>query len=271
MIARACIVAEADGAASTRLAVLRSSVPLVLRQAEGAVWIVGGAAGPLGGDDLALDIEIGPGAELTVRTAAAVVVLPGPSGSPSRFHVSVRVGAGGTLRWLPEPMVAAAGCTHRADARIQLDEGTRLAWREEIVLGRHGEEAGSCRAHVSVDLRGAPLLRQEIRVGPGAPGWRGAAVTAGARALGSLLLVDPRWECRPAPRVVVGPSAVAVPLEGPAAQVTALAPDALTLRILLAEGESALCLPSGAELARKDAGNAGAPGVDREPGVEGAV
>src|SRR5687768_16184312 len=73
MIARARIIAEADGSGATRLPVLRSSVPLVLRQAEDAVWIVGGAAGPLGGDDLGLDIDVGPGAALTVRTAAAAV------------------------------------------------------------------------------------------------------------------------------------------------------------------------------------------------------
>ena len=238
MIARARIVAEADGSGGTRLVVLRSSVPLVLRQAQGAVWIVGGAAGPLGGDDLALDVEVGPGAALTVRPAAAAVALPGPPGSPSRFRVSAAVGAGATLRWLPEPVVASSGCIHRADAGIRLAGGARLVWREEVVLGRHGEEAGSCRTRIRVDLRGSPLLRQEARVGPDAPGWRGASVAGEARAIGSLLVVDPVWEERVPEAIVLGPTAVAVPLEGPAALVTALAPDALALRALLAEGEA---------------------------------
>ena len=244
MIARARIVAEADGAGGTRMAVLRSAVPIVLRQTPDAVWIVGGAAGPLGGDDLGIDVEVCPGAVLTVRTAAAAVVLPGPSGLPSRFCVAAMVGAGGTLLWLPEPVVATSGCMHRADARITLERGSRLAWREELVLGRHGEEPGSCRSRLRIDLPEAPLLRQEVRVGPDARGWEGAAVAAGARAIGSLTLVDPTWEGCVAPSVVLGPTAVAVPLPGPAAQVTALAPDALALRTLLLDGERALALPS---------------------------
>jgi urease accessory protein len=244
VIARARIVAEADGTGGTRMTVLRSAVPFVLRQTPDAVWLVGGAAGPLGGDDLRLDVEVRPGAALTVRTAAAAVVLPGPSGLPSRFCVAATVGAGGTFRWLPEPVVAASGCMHRADARIRLERGARLAWREELVLGRHGEVPGSCRSRLRIDLPGAPLLRQEIRVGPDARGWKGAAVAAGARTIGSLVVVDPLWEEGAVPSVVLGPAAVALPLNGPAAQVTALAPDALALRTALMDGECALGLPS---------------------------
>jgi urease accessory protein len=245
LIARAHIVAERKGSGNTRLTTLRSSVPLVLRQAEGTVWMVGGAAGPLGGDDLELDVAVGPGAELTIRTVAAAVALPGPSGSPSHFRVTATVETGGTLRWLPEPLVAAAGCFHRADARVTLESDARLMWREEVMLGRHGEEPGSCRTRIRVDLHGIPLLRQEIRVGPDAPNWQSAAVAAGSRAVGSLLFVDPRWKRRPPPRIVLGPTAAVVPLEGPAAQVTALAPDAVTLRGLVARGARALCSVSG--------------------------
>jgi urease accessory protein len=244
VIARARIIAEADGMGGTRMTVLRSAVPIVLRQTPEAVWIVGGAAGPLGGDDLGIDVEVGPGAALTVRTAAAAVVLPGPSGLPSRFCVAATVGAGGTLRWLPEQVVAASGCMHRADARIRLGQGSRLVWREELVLGRHGEGPGSCRSRLRIDLPGAPLLRQEVRVGPDAPGWEGAAVAAGAQAIGSLVLVDPLWEKDAVPSVVLGPTAVALPLNGPAAQVTALAPDPLTLRNVLVDGQCALGLHS---------------------------
>ena len=42
----------------------------------GLVHLVGGAAGPLGGDDLRLDIEVGPDAVLCVLTVAASVALP---------------------------------------------------------------------------------------------------------------------------------------------------------------------------------------------------
>jgi urease accessory protein len=110
-----------------------------------------------------------------------------------------------------------------------------------------------------VDLRDAPLLRQEVRLGPGASGWQGPAVVAGAQAVGSLLLVDPVWAGKAAPRVVLGPTAMAVPLAGSAAQVTALAPSALALRAMLTEGEAALGLSS----CRSGAGSPGT--TDTQP------
>jgi urease accessory protein len=110
---RACarIVAEAGGRGGTRLAVLRGESPLLPRRtgpraAAGAVTVhmVGGAAGPLAGDELRLDVEVGPGARLDVRGVAASLALPGRPGAPaSRLELHARVAAGATLRFLPEP------------------------------------------------------------------------------------------------------------------------------------------------------------------------
>jgi urease accessory protein len=94
MRAEARIVAEADGRGGTRLAVLRGESPLLPRRTgprtgdEVTVHLVGGAAGPLRGDDLRLDVEVGPGARLEVRSVAAQLALPGRrpgwrSGRPS--------------------------------------------------------------------------------------------------------------------------------------------------------------------------------------------
>ena len=80
MRARARVVVAAG-----RLAVLDSRAPLVLRRTgPDEVYLVGGAAGPLGGDDLCLSVEVGTGDRLRLRTAAASVALPGPDGAPSR-------------------------------------------------------------------------------------------------------------------------------------------------------------------------------------------
>jgi urease accessory protein len=231
--------AEAAGA-GVRFPVLRSAPPLSLRPTAEAVYLVGSAAGPLGGDDLGLRVEVGPGVTLTLRTVAASVVLPGRSAgrsAGSRFRVDARVAAGAVLRWLPEPLVAARDCDHQAIAHIRLEPGARLWWREEVVLGRHGERPGACRCLLRVDLDGRPLLRHELRVG--APGWDGPAVTAGARAVGQVLLVGPG----PRPGSPGGPAelepgagaatAVRLPLDGPGTLVTAVGADAPALRAAL--------------------------------------
>jgi urease accessory protein len=228
MQADARIVAEADGH-GTRLARLRSDPPLVLRQTgPGLVYLVGGAAGPLGGDDLRLEIEVGPDAELCVHTAGASVALPARSGAPSRVTVTATVGRGASLAWLPEQVVATANCHHIAFASIELDEGATLLWRDELICGRHGETPGDATLGLSVRYAGRPLLRQSLSVGPGADGWSGPAVLGGAKATGSLLRVEPLGP--PQPAAVLGPTAVRMPLAGPGSLVTATAPDAHTLR-----------------------------------------
>lgn len=226
---RACarVVAVAGRTSDTRLAVLRSEPPLVLRRTGPAqVHLVGGAAGPLGGDVLRLDIEVGAGAALCVRTVAASIALPNKAGDESRMEIRATVGPGGRLTWLPEPLIAASGCHHVASSTVDLAGAARLVWRDELVCGRHGEASGDARLGTAVRLDGRPLYQHELAVGPAAPGWSGAAVLAGAGAAGSVLLVDPAWaETGPPPAAVLGPTAALMPLAGPAALALATGPD----------------------------------------------
>lgn len=214
----------------SRLADLRSEVPITLRWADGCLYVVGSGFAPLGGDDLALELVVEPGASLTVRTVAASIAQPGPSGRPSRCAVTAQVGEGATLRWLPEPGVAAVGAVHHAEATVDLAPGAELTWREEVVLGRHGEPGGEWHSSLRVTRAGRPVLVQTTAYGGAL--WSSPAVGAGHRAAGSVLVVSPD---APAPRVF-GDRAAVMPLAHPgAALVSALAADALTLRRLLGQ------------------------------------
>lgn len=168
---------------------LRSEPPLTVRGTPAGVHLVGSGAGPLGGDDLHLDVAVGAGADLVVRSAAASVPLPGPHGAPSRLAVTVDVGAGASLRWLAEPTVLARGCDHEVQTRIALDLDAALVWREEVVLGRWGEATGSGSLRLVVDVAGQPLVRTELAVGPRWPGSLGPAGVDDARSVGTLLVV----------------------------------------------------------------------------------
>lgn len=239
----------------TRITRLHSEPPLILRPTIPAGpaplrrWRLGlveaarvalsaGAAGPLGGDDLRLDVEVGPGAVLVLRSVAASLVLPGPHGAPSRSDVRVYVAAGGALVWLPGLVIAAHGCRHHAFAHVTLEAGARLLVREEFLLGRHAEAPGALRQRLRVCLGDRPLYDQELAVGPGADGWDGPAVTGGSRAVGAALVVDPAWGVGAAS--VLPPTAEAgmalLPLSGPAVVVSALADDAVALRGRLEAG-----------------------------------
>jgi urease accessory protein len=187
-------------------------------------------------------VSVGPGAALIMRDVSASLLLPGPHGEHSTSHVAVRICAGATFVWLPRPLIATQGCRHRAVSSIGLEPGARLLVREELLLGRFGEDPGSVRQRLRVSIADRPLYDQEIAIGPEAEGWQAAAVTAGRRAIGCVLVVDPDWvECPPnLPPPRSETEAVLLRLAGPGAVVSALAGDALRLRRSLDDGMAKL-------------------------------
>ncbi|MGW7384798.1 urease accessory protein UreD [Streptomyces sp. NPDC054794] len=239
--AAARIVARADGRGGTSLPVLRGEGPLALRRTraggdEARVMLVGAMSGPLGGDRFAVTAEVGQGARLEVRSAAATLALPGQAKGEAHYDVRLEVAEEGELRWLPEPLISAAGSDLRVTTRVELAGGARLVFREEQVLGRVGEQPGRLVSRLTVRVAGRTVLDQELACGPGAPGgWDGPAVLAGHRAVGQLVLVRPEFgDGAPAARML-GECAALVPLAGPAVLVTALASDGLRLRRVLDE------------------------------------
>jgi urease accessory protein len=234
LTAAARIEAVAGPAGTTRLPVLSSQVPLVLRRTPSAVYLVGGAAGPIGGDELSLWIAVGSGAFLRMRTAAASIALPGLDGAESVLRVSVSVAAGGRLEYLPEPVVVSKGARHATLVSVTLAAGASLVLRDELLLGRHGEVGGAARTVLRVDYAGQPLLRQSVEVSGSDPVTLGPAVLSGHRAVGSLLLVgagaDGGGAEDGAGAVRATPVRAVMPLAGPGVLVTALAGDAVALR-----------------------------------------
>lgn len=229
--ATASIEAAAGPGGATRLPVLASQVPLVLRRTPDSVYLVGGAAGPLGGDSLALHITVGAGAFLRVRTAAASIALPGLDGLESVLRVFVTVGEGGRLEYLPEPVVVTARARHATLVTATLSGGASLVLRDEVLLGRHGEAGGTARSVLRVSYAGRPLLRHSVEVSGTDPASLGPAVLAGHRAVGTLLHVS-ESETAEIP-VMATPEVAVMPLAGPGVLVTALAHDAVTLRLRL--------------------------------------
>ncbi len=242
-----------------RVTELRCEVPLVLRltgpvaDGDGGGWgagssrgllsevpptvwvhLVGAAAGPLAGDELRLDLGVGAGVRLVVRSAAATVALPGRGPGPSRLTVDAEVGDGAELDLGPEPTVVAAGADHELVTDVRLAATARLRLREEILLGRFGEQPGSLHSVLRVDVAAGsggpiPLLRQELVLGEAEPGLRGPAHLGQARAVGSLLVAGPEWAGL-APTAGVATGAGLLPLAGPGYLVSALADDAVALR-----------------------------------------
>ncbi|WP_333742754.1 urease accessory protein UreD [Streptomyces ardesiacus] len=237
--ASARVLARGDGRGGTALPVLEGEGPLALRRtrgsgAEARVMLVGAMSGPLGGDHFTVDVQARSGARLRVGSAAATLALPGQDKDGARYDVRLTVDDGAELCWLPEQLISAGGSDLRLTTSVDLAAGARLLLREEQVLGRAGEEPGRLTSRLTVRIDGRCVLDQELGCGPGAPGgWDGPAGLAGHRAVGQVVVVRPEFADRPPAGCVYEEGAAVMPLAGPAALVSAVAPDGLRLRRLL--------------------------------------
>ena len=192
MKAHARLTACFDGS-RTILRELRSMAPLTLfpKRHTGrvaVVHLVNSATSPLGGDELRLTIEVGPGASLQLFGVAATLALPGLHGEPSLSTVDVSVAEGGSLEYLPEPTVVTARARHTAEFRASLASDAYLHTREVLVLGRVGERPGSLTTSLHVTRGSTPVLRQTLTVGDSTLD-SSIACLAGRRVLGTDLVV----------------------------------------------------------------------------------
>lgn len=162
--------------------------PVVLRRTgEDRVHLVHGAGGPLGGDEFGLGLEVGPGARLRVGSAAATLVQPGRP-APARWTVRAALEPGGSLVWAPEPTVVCAGAELESALRVQVGAEAVAVLREVVVLGRHGEAGGGYRGTLTVDVGGRRVLAHRTVLDGADPVLCGPAGTAGARAVGTLVV-----------------------------------------------------------------------------------
>ena len=203
MRARASLTVERGPDGRSRVREVRSQAPLALVPRRGTaagrdravtVHLVGSASTPLAGDDVELDVRVGPGAELMLTGVAAAVALPGTD-RPSRLTVRFDVGDGGSLQYLPEATVVTARADHRTELHATLGRDARLRCREVLVAGRAGERpgryAGTTRVGEPAGPDGRPgrvLLMQTQEFGDAALAGSPAHL-AGRRVLGTEVLV----------------------------------------------------------------------------------
>lgn len=208
---------------------------LVRPTGPGRVHLVQAAGGPVGGDELSLDVSVATGCALRICSAAATVAHPGPHGDASTWTVSARVG--GELRWEPLPTVVAAGARYHSSFRADVAPDGVLVVREQIVLGRHGEPGGEYRGTLAVTVGGRPLIVHTTVLDGADRDLSGPAGSGGHRVLGSMLVATA--EAPPA-ALPTGTLAAdgdvqwsALPLDGPGYLVLALGDTADAVRAVL--------------------------------------
>lgn len=168
----------------------RSAPPIVLRQTgPNQVHLVHAAGGPLGGDELGLDVHLDAHACLQVRSAGATVVQPSHTAAPAQWTVITDLADGAVLGWRPEPTVICDGAELRSGMTVALHGGARAVVHELVVLGRTGQRGGRFHGELTVECDGVPLLAHTLLLDGADPVLTGPAGTGGARVVGMLAVV----------------------------------------------------------------------------------
>ncbi|HLR96341.1 MAG TPA: urease accessory protein UreD [Jiangellaceae bacterium] len=188
--------------------------PLRVDGPTAQVALVGVYAMLLAGDDLRLDITVGPGVQLELVEPSGTVAYDA-HGESARWAATVRVAEGGRLVWRAAPFVVAAGANVERHTQVELGSGARALVQETLVLGRAYEPGGGpLRACLRANYDQRPVLVEDLDLYDtahrGAPG-----ILGGNRVVATTLLLGTRPEQIHAPHETM--------LDGPGALARALA------------------------------------------------
>ena len=192
----------ADGGA-TRLARRAHRGPFVVQRPffpEGRdvchVYLLHPPGGLVGGDELRLDLRVGPAAHTLVTTPAAGKAYR-TTGPVARQSHALIVEAGGTLEWLPQETIVYAGASVEIETHVDLAQGARFFGAETLCFGlpARGEPfaRGSCRQMFDLRRAGAPILIERGRFEGGAPVQQAVWGLGGATVL-TLIVAAPAPE-----------------------------------------------------------------------------
>ncbi|RKT76771.1 UreD urease accessory protein [Terracoccus luteus] len=143
----------------------------------------------LAGDDVRVEVTVGPGLLLEIVETAGTVAYDMRGGS-ARWDVTARVADRGGLAWAGLPFVVSDGADVTRTTTVTLEGSARATLRETVVLGRTGEQGGRLDTRLSSTIDGRPLLAEATLVDPDSR--RDPALLGGSRCLDSVTTLGHR-------------------------------------------------------------------------------
>lgn len=149
------------------------------------VYVLHPPGGVVGGDSLALDVQLRRGAQALLTTPAATKFYR-TNGRAARQTTALSVEPGAACEWLPQETIVFGGALAESRTRVELSEEARFAGWEITCVGRpasgDGYATGNYRAAFELWQEGAPLwidrarFSAETGIVSGAWGMRGFSV-----------------------------------------------------------------------------------------------
>ena len=151
------------------------------------VGLVATTALLLGGDEVDLSVELGPGTTLELFDVAGTVAYHG-RGRPASWRTAVSLADGACLAYAGQPFVVSDGADVTRTLSLDLAGSARVRLRETLVLGRDGQAGGRVRSRTHLRVAGVDVWREGTDLDPAGirdlPG-----MLAGGRVVDTLLTV----------------------------------------------------------------------------------
>jgi urease accessory protein len=129
------------------------------------------SGGLLGGDHLALKVNVGAHAQVQLTTTgAARIYRPRREAVPAMQANEFTVNEGALLEYVPDAIIPYAGARFAQTTTIHLAQGGRIFWWEILAAGR--EARGESFAYESVEMKadvfalGQPIARERVCIEP---------------------------------------------------------------------------------------------------------
>lgn len=240
-----------DGA--TALVRSEASAPLQVvaprrRGPSACAFLVSHGGGLVAGDEVEVELEVGPDAAAHVATQAETKVYRAHAGRGCRQDLAASVARGGVLAWLPEPVSPFAEARYAQRQRFELARGASLVALDAVVAGRaaRGERWAFDRHHsaTEVSVDGRLLVADALLLEP-RPGGELAARLGRFEALATALAVGPAFAAGAA---ALRDRLAAGPVEAGAGLLAAASPlaDGLLLRCAAESAEALAAFLRGA-------------------------
>jgi urease accessory protein len=170
---------------------LQVLAPVGLDDPAAVVSLLNPTGGLVGGDDLAIDVLAGPGAHAVLTTPSATKVYR-TSGAPAVQEVTLRLGPGAVVEYVPDHTIPFPGAAFRQTVRVELGEAARLVLIDAFAVGRIARGEAWRFAWLESALRvrdaGGWLLRDRFRL-LGDPDWGGLGLTEGRDYVATVLVL----------------------------------------------------------------------------------
>jgi urease accessory protein len=129
------------------------------------------SGGLLGGDDLVVELEVGPGARSTVTTTGATRLYRSRADVPPACQRMIcSIGPGALLEWLPDPLIPFAGARYRQETHIDLATDAGFLGWEVLAPGREARAErfafDQLDLHLDITTADRPIVLERMHLDP---------------------------------------------------------------------------------------------------------